>query len=484
MKNEWVEAENGAANGMDALIKMSRLVGGNDNLVLHGGGNTSLKRVEKDFRGRELWVLRIKGSGSDLRTIAAKDFAGIHLGDALASESRDAMSDDEMTAYLAHCRVSPTDPNPSIETLLHAFLPAAAVAHSHADAIVALSNNVNGEFHVREALGAEVIRIPYQRPGFALAKAVGEAVQANPNAQGLVLMNHGLVTWGDTCKAAYDAHIALVTQAEIYIAAKKSGEKVFGGVKVQLDDELSRTEIAAAIAPVLRGAISVFQRMILCYDDSNAAVAFASSGKAAQISQIGAATPDHILHTKVMPLYVPVERPDDVDHVSLRIKEAAAEWRENYAAYFERNKTGHTALESTPRVILIPGLGIWASGSTFEASLIPSDIYLHTITIVEMSEALGGYKSLSEKDAFAAEYWDLELRKLRKAPAEKEFSRKIALVTGAANGIGKAVAERFAAEGAHVVLSDLNDDAGEGRFLRAKRQIRRTYHPVYFSQCN
>ena len=470
MKNDWDEAAGDEADGMEALIKMSRLLGANDNLVLHGGGNTSLKMVERDFRGRDAWVLRIKGSGSDLRTIEAKHFAAIHLGDALDAESRDAMTDDEMTAYLAHCRMNPDDPNPSIETLLHAFVPSAAVAHSHADAIVALSNNVRGEFHVREALGNDVIQIPYQRPGFALAKAIGAAVQDNPNAVGLVLMNHGLVTWGETCKAAYDAHISLVTQAEEYRAAHTTGRTL---LHVQTEPLFSREreQIAAAIAPVLRGAISVPQRMILKGDlEGSPVLDFINSAEAARLSQIGAATPDHILHTKVRPLYVPIEKPNDVDHVSERIRDAAEQWRRDYRAYFERHQSGETMLDSIPRVILLPGLGMWTTGKDHRSASIPEAIYWHTVKIIKDGEEYGGYQSLNEQDAFAAEYWDLELRKLRNAPPEKELARRVALVTGAAGGIGKAIAERFAEAGANVVFADIDGEAcaANSRAVNAK----------------
>src|SRR5579884_304516 len=463
MQNRWNEAEAGCLSPIEQLIYMSRLIGAETDLVVWGGGNTSLKVWEPDFRGRDTYILRVKGSGSDLKTIERKHFSGVRMEDVLPLREREDMSDEEMVAYLAFTLMSPTDPRPSIETLLHAFLPAAAVAHSHADAIVALSNNTRGSEAVREVFGSRVIQIPYRRPGFLLSKEVGEAVQAQPQAEGLILMNHGLITWGDTCRAAYDAHIALTTEAESYLAERRRGRAVFGGVKVAALPEECRREAAAAIAPILRGAVSAPKRMILCYDDSPEVLEFVGSEAAARVSQIGAATPDHILSTKVLPLFVPLERPEDRDHVAQRIHEAAAQWREDYAAYYHRHHDPANAaepmLDPTPRVVLMPGLGMWTCGKDSKTALVPADIYRHTVRILGDAEAVSAYKTLDEADAFSAEYWGLELYKLTLLPPEKELARRIALVTGAASGIGKAIAERFAAEGAHVVICDLNEKA-------------------------
>jgi len=457
MQNQWNESDAQNLAPIDQLVRMSRLIGADTNLVVWGGGNTSLKEWEKDYRGRDTYVLRVKGSGSDLKTIETKHFTGIRMEDALAVESRDDMSDEEMVAYLALCQTSPTDPRGSIETLLHAFLPAKAIAHSHADAIVALCNNTHGAEAVQEALGDKILQVPYRRPGFLLSKEVGAAVRSVPDAIGLVLMNHGLITWGETCKEAYNAHIALVTLAEEYLAAKRQGKAAFGGQKVTVLADERRREIVAAIAPVLRGAISVPKRMLLRYDDSPEVLEFVGSEAAAQVSQRGAATPDHILSTKVLPLFVSVTAPDDLTHIAQSVRASAEQWRADYTAYFERHRSDQPMLDPTPRVILIPGLGMWTTGKDIKAAQIPADIYRHTLRILGDAEGVSQYKTLDEPDAFSAEYWGLELYKLTLAPPEKELARRIALITGAAGGIGRAIAERFAEEGAHVVIADLDE---------------------------
>ncbi len=459
MKPRWSDAEAKGLDALDLLVYGSRLIGAEPSLVVWGGGNTSLKVTERDFRGREIRVLRVKGSGSDLKTIARKDFPGVRMDDILALLDRPDMDDQEMVDYLAHALRELGGARPSIETLLHGFLPQEAVIHTHADAIVSLTNTDRCREVLQEVYGKDVVSIPYRRPGFLLSKEVAGALKAHPQATAVILERHGTITWGATVKEAYLRTIDLITQAEEAIRAQAKGRQRFGGGRVTSLPESDRRSIALAVAPALRGLVSRDKRAILHFDDAPDTLEFVGSREAATLSQAGPATPDHTIYTKRVACFVETAEPRDPERVKVAVREAVERFVADYTRYVEAHRREGTALlDPFPRVVLIPGVGMFTTGKDKRTALIVDDIYHHTIAVLGAAAAIGRFVSLTPKDAFDVEYWPLELYKLTLAPPEKELARRVALVTGGASGIGKAVARRLAQEGCHVVVSDLDEE--------------------------
>ncbi len=457
MKNRWVDAEAGESS-VDQLVYMSRIMGQAEALVLWGGGNTSIKVTQSDLLGRPSQRMLIKGTGSDMKAALPKDFPAVRLDEIRASFDRNEMSDEEMTAYFAQTMVDPAAARPSIETLLHGYLEGAAVAHSHADAILSLTNTAAGEELVNEVYGNDIAIVGYRRPGFLLAKEVALAARANPAASGVILMNHGLITWGDTAKEAYDRHIELVSRAEQYIAQRRqSGARANGRPGGTSVDAGQRRAVAAHVAPTLRGVVSGRGRRILRFDDGPEVLEFVAHANLRAVAEVGAATPDHILNTKRFPLIVEGVDPSDPVALAAAIRREMDRYTQRYMDYFERYHTNEPLLDPAPRVVLIPGVGMWTVGKDVRATIIPADIYRHTMNIINGAETVDRYRSLDERNGFFAEYWPLELYKLTLAPKDRELAGRVALITGGARGIGAAIARRLATEGAHVVVTDLNE---------------------------
>ncbi len=449
--------------GVEELVYRSNLIGSERAVCNWGGGNTSMKTMEKDFRGRDVEVMWVKGSGSDLASMKAHNFTGLRLVDILPLIERDEMSDKDMVEYLSHCMIDSKHPRASIETLLHAFLPFKHVDHTHPDAIISICCADNGKQIAEEIFGNRFVWVPYVRPGFTLSKMIAEGVKNNPNAELVLMEKHGLVTWGETSDESYAKTIEIINEAESYISAKVDEASLFGGQKYEVLSEEEATSILAKVMPVIRGAVSEEKKMLLTYDRGEDVLQFVNSHNAPELSQIGAACPDHLVHTKMTPLYVEWDpQTKDVEDLISAIKEGVESFKASYKQYFERNKNeGDKMNEPAPRVILIPGLGMVNTGKDVNNSRVSGALYHRAIAVMKGSTTLGNFVSLSENESYNVEYWPLELYKLTLAPAEAEFSRKVAFITGGAGGIGSETARRLVSEGAHVVLADLNLEGAE-----------------------
>ena len=414
---------------LDRLVERSRRIGADPSLVLHGGGNTSTKLVETDHLGRERRVIRIKGSGSDLATCEARHFPGLWLDELLPLRERESLSDEEMLAYLARCLVDPTSPRPSVETLLHAFLPAAHVDHVHADAICALANAPDPEAAVRDALGDDVAVVPYIRPGFELSKRVAALAER----RAVVLAHHGLVTWGEEHEESYGLLSDLVSRARDYL--KGRGADVAVPWPPPAGSGADRLALAR-----LRGRLSRGRRQVLAIDPAQRDLAAWPDLEAVAAER---GTPDHMLRIGIRTSLGDVH-----------------DFERGYAEYFERNAGREAMLDPAPRVFLLPGVGCVAAGPDAATARQRLEIAAHSHrTVAATRDAFGGSSWLSEREVFAFDYWPLELYKLTLLPEPPELAGSVFAVTGATSGIGKAVARELSARGAHLVLADRD---GEG----------------------
>ena len=466
-ENLWDSRTAESLSGLEVLAYRSNLLGRDRAVANYGGGNTSTKARERDHTGREVDVLWVKGSGSDLATIEAGQFTGLKLGEVLALEEREEMEDGEMVSYLASCQLRPDMPRGSIETLLHAFVPYAQVDHTHPDAINMICCARGGEELARECFGEEAVWIPYIRPGFTLSKQVGEAVKNNPNAKFILLAKHGLVTWGDTHEESYGRTIEAINRAAEF-AFGQAGEP-FGGRKVEPLAPGRREALLAEVLPALRGALSSgldgSSHKILRPDYiSEEVLTFVCGRDSRDLSQVGAACPDHLVRTKVRPLWIDFDPAnDDADELRARLREGVTSYREEYEAYFSRHEEADEEMfDPNPRVVLIEGIGLVAAANNAKEANLSRDFVYRAINVMRGANALGGYVSLTEEESYAVEYWPLELYKLTLAPPPDELAGRVAFVTGGAGGIGGSVAMSLASRGACVVVCDLDEEgAGE-----------------------
>lgn len=438
-------AEYGPSCNEDVALRTysARLIGSEPSLVLHGGGNTSVKTRLVDDAGQSVDVICVKGSGWDLSTIEPPGHPAVRLGTLTALRELDALSDEDMVNAARVRLLDSSAPNPSVELLLHAFLPHKFIDHSHADAILSLVDQEDAAAICREVFGERLALVPYIMPGFALSKLAAEVYEKHPQVEGLLLHQHGLFTFGDDARESYERHIRAVSQAEEYIASKRSaatpGARASGPP-------------LADLLPRLRGALGGQGRRYVLHTRTSERIRnFVDDPALAQLAGRGPATPDHVIRTKARPLLLP-----DLAQLDERL----AEYRGVYERYFDEQVAAkgveRTRLDPDPRIVLVPGVGIVAAGATEKAARVAADVYEHTVDVIRGGDAVGHYRALGDGDLFDMEYWSLEQAKLgKKAP--RALESQVVYVTGAASGIGAAVARRFADAGAHLFLVDRDD---------------------------
>jgi len=448
MQSLWNDQE-AATFGTDLLgqrVYTSRLLGRNPALVLHGGGNTSVKVTEQDFFGDSVDLCYVKGSGWDLATIERAGFSPVRMEALLKMSKLATMSDEDMVLQQRAAMTNPNAPAASIEAILHAILPFKFVDHSHANAISALTCNADGEARVKEIYGKCVIIVPYVMPGFILAKTIADLIAGRDlrkeGIQGMVLLKHGLFTFDDDARKSYELHVEMVTMAEDYLAKRSAT------VPVADQSPASETLDLLSLAK-LRQAVSKRRGFpqIARLNASPEAVGYANLATVAEFGTRGPLTPDHSIRTKRAPAFIAAD-----------LDASVQQYADDYAAYFTRHASGQTMLDPAPRFAIWPNHGVVSFGDTLKDAKIVADIAESTAATVQLGESVGGWEPLPEKDIFEIEYWDLEQAKLRKGPARKVHQGKVALVTGCAAGIGFAIAESLAEQGAQVVGLDIDKD--------------------------
>ena len=436
-------------------VYTSRLLGAEEDLVMHGGGNTSIKSNIKDFFGRDVDVLFVKGSGWDLKTIEKPGFAPLRLNETKMLAQRDTLSDDDMTNQLRALLLDQAAPNPSVEAILHALISYKVVDHTHADAVVTLTNNPRGEAIVSE-LYPDCLVLPYVMPGFVLAKQVYDAIQIHDLSQskGIILLHHGVFTFADDARQAYENMIELVDRAEQYIANTISTDR--SSPPISTDSDLSRDCDLLRLCEIRRSVCRVRgAAQLAVLNDSPPAVGFASLSNVEDLATRGPITPDHVLRTKrtaCIFAHQSTMPPDEQQPPT----EEATQFAKDYHDYFERHaQPGMMILDPAPRWGVWENVGTVAFGSSLKECNIITDINRHTLQCIQTGEAIGGWEALPAKDIFDLEYWVLEQIKMAKAGQPKVHQGKIAIVTGAASGIGLATAKRLHAEGCVVVGLDV-----------------------------
>jgi len=475
MQSAWIDRDADAAVaryaslGRDVALRVytTRLLGQDPRLVLHGGGNTSVKTRLADLNGEDVEVLCVKGSGWDMGAIEPAGLPAVRLAPLLKLRARESLFDEEMVRLQRANLIDPASPNPSVEALLHAFIPHKFIDHTHSTAVLALTDQPDGEALCREVYGARVGYVPYLMPGFGLAKAAAQVFDADPSVEGLVLVKHGIFSFGADARQAYERMIALVTMAEERLA--KNRKPAFTSAKLP-----PRPAGLAEVAPIIRGACSLpdsktdgaWKRFVLDFRGNDAVMNFVNGAEVVRYGQAGVVTPDHNIRIKNKPLVVAAPEAGDLAGFRNAVRDAIAAYGESYKDYFARNNARvggiKAMLDPLPRVVLVPGVGLFGLGRSKKDAGIAADLAEAAIATITDAEAVGRFEPLPEADLFDVEYWSLEQAKLGSA-RELPLAGQVAVVTGAAGAIGFATAKAFAGAGAEVALLDVDEAAAQAK---------------------
>jgi len=465
----WDEAKAAELAGDEVALFLyrSNILGADLRITNYGGGNTSVKTIEKDvLTGQPAEVMWIKGSGGDIGTLNRKGIAGLYTEKlrALKNIYRGLEHEDEMVALFYHTLYDLESAAPSIDTPLHGMLPFKHIDHLHPDALIAIAAAKDSEAITKEIWGDTMGWVPWQRPGFDLGLQLEKCLAENPGIRGIILGSHGLFTWGDTSHECYVNSLEVIEQASQYIE-DRTGKKgpVFGGEKIAALPEADRKAQASKLAPILRGLCSSEKRMIGHFTDDSRVLQFVGSNDLSRLAPLGTSCPDHFLRTKIQPLVLELA-PDadlsDTEQVKKQITSAFEEYRLQYNGYYQAHKRDNSPAvrDSNPVVILYPGVGMFTFAKNKQTARVAAEFYANAINVMRGAEAISEYTALPRQEAFDIEYWLLEEAKLQRMPKEQPLSRRVAIVTGGGGGIGKAIADKLAAEGACVVLTDIAED--------------------------
>ncbi|MGQ2917395.1 MULTISPECIES: bifunctional rhamnulose-1-phosphate aldolase/short-chain dehydrogenase [Rhizobium] len=475
LESRWDDAYAKTLDEPGKLLYRSNLLGADKRITNYGGGNTSAKVLETDpLTGEKVRVMWVKGSGGDVGTIKLDGFATLYLDklEALKGIYKGVEDEDRMVGFLPHCTFNLNPRAASIDTPLHGFVPFDHVDHMHPDAIIAIAASKNSKELTQQIFGDDIGWLPWRRPGFQLGLDLEAFVKANPEAKGVVLESHGLFTWDNDAKTCYELTLAIINKAIEWFAAKTEGKTIFGGAVARSLPLAERRAIAARLMPEIRGRIGRKERKLGHFDDQDAVLEFVNSKDLKPLGNLGTSCPDHFLRTKIRPLILDLDTTNpDVDALTAGLDKALEAYRVDYSRYYEacRHDNSPKMRDPNPVIFLIPGVGMLSFAKDKATARIAGEFYVNAINVMRGASTVSEYQGLPEQEAFDIEYWLLEEAKLQRMPKPKSLAGRVAFVTGGAGGIGRATAERLAAEGACVVLADIDEtalEAASGDFVK------------------